>query len=34
VICAANQNGSLADCELGNPFKRDSEVSNASTMPY
>ncbi|CAM4607094.1 unnamed protein product [Leuciscus chuanchicus] len=26
VICAANQNGSLADCELGNPFKRDSEV--------
>uniref|UniRef100_A0A8C1RLR2 Integrin subunit alpha 6 n=1 Tax=Cyprinus carpio TaxID=7962 RepID=A0A8C1RLR2_CYPCA len=27
VICAANQNGSLADCELGNPFKRDSEVT-------
>uniref|UniRef100_A0A672SFT0 Integrin subunit alpha 6 n=1 Tax=Sinocyclocheilus grahami TaxID=75366 RepID=A0A672SFT0_SINGR len=27
VICAANQNGSLADCELGNPFKRDSEAT-------
>uniref|UniRef100_A0A8C1K2S6 Integrin subunit alpha 6 n=1 Tax=Cyprinus carpio TaxID=7962 RepID=A0A8C1K2S6_CYPCA len=27
VICAANQNGSQADCELGNPFKRDSEVT-------
>ncbi|XP_052004791.1 integrin alpha-6 isoform X1 [Xyrauchen texanus] len=27
VICVANQNGSLADCELGNPFKRDSEVT-------
>ncbi|TRY90453.1 hypothetical protein DNTS_011814 [Danionella cerebrum] len=27
VICAANQNGSLADCELGNPLKRDSEVT-------
>ncbi|XP_052461650.1 integrin alpha-6 isoform X1 [Carassius gibelio] len=27
VICAANQNGSLAECELGNPFKRDSEVT-------
>lgn len=26
VICTANQNGSQADCELGNPFKRDSEV--------
>ncbi|XP_062865373.1 integrin alpha-6b isoform X1 [Trichomycterus rosablanca] len=26
VICVANQNGSQADCELGNPFKRDSEV--------
>uniref|UniRef100_A0A665WQV3 Integrin alpha-2 domain-containing protein n=1 Tax=Echeneis naucrates TaxID=173247 RepID=A0A665WQV3_ECHNA len=23
--CTANQNGSQADCELGNPFKRDSE---------
>lgn len=34
VICAANQNGSLADCELGNPFKRDSEVSNTSKMLY
>lgn len=27
VICAANQNGSQTECELGNPFKRDSEVS-------
>uniref|UniRef100_A0A4W4GML1 Integrin alpha-2 domain-containing protein n=1 Tax=Electrophorus electricus TaxID=8005 RepID=A0A4W4GML1_ELEEL len=27
VICAANQNGSQAECELGNPFKRDSEVT-------
>ncbi|KAI5621130.1 integrin alpha-6 isoform X1 [Silurus asotus] len=27
VICAANQNGSQVDCELGNPFKRDSEVT-------
>uniref|UniRef100_A0AAR2IPG4 Integrin alpha-2 domain-containing protein n=1 Tax=Pygocentrus nattereri TaxID=42514 RepID=A0AAR2IPG4_PYGNA len=27
VICVANQNGSQADCELGNPFKRDSEVT-------
>ncbi|XP_036422151.1 integrin alpha-6 isoform X1 [Colossoma macropomum] len=27
VICAANQNGSQADCELGNPFKRNSEVT-------
>lgn len=26
IICIANQNGSQADCELGNPFKRDSEV--------
>uniref|UniRef100_A0A665WQW9 Uncharacterized protein n=1 Tax=Echeneis naucrates TaxID=173247 RepID=A0A665WQW9_ECHNA len=24
--CTANQNGSQADCELGNPFKRDSET--------
>uniref|UniRef100_A0A671T1M7 Integrin alpha-6-like n=1 Tax=Sinocyclocheilus anshuiensis TaxID=1608454 RepID=A0A671T1M7_9TELE len=24
VICLANQNGSQADCELGNPFKRDT----------
>uniref|UniRef100_A0A3Q3LFW3 Integrin, alpha 6a n=1 Tax=Mastacembelus armatus TaxID=205130 RepID=A0A3Q3LFW3_9TELE len=27
VICIANQNGSQADCELGNPFKRDSETT-------
>ncbi|XP_076858883.1 integrin alpha-6 isoform X2 [Brachyhypopomus gauderio] len=27
IICAANQNGSQAECELGNPFKRDSEVT-------
>ncbi|RXM27084.1 Integrin alpha-6 [Acipenser ruthenus] len=26
LICSANQNGSRADCELGNPFKRDSKV--------
>ncbi|KAL1282268.1 hypothetical protein QQF64_001071 [Cirrhinus molitorella] len=26
VICLANQNGSQADCELGNPFKRDAET--------
>ncbi|XP_041806049.1 integrin alpha-6 isoform X2 [Chelmon rostratus] len=26
IICTANQNGSQADCELGNPFKRDSET--------
>lgn len=26
IICTANQNGSQADCELGNPLKRDSEV--------
>ncbi|XP_048095453.1 integrin alpha-6 isoform X1 [Alosa alosa] len=26
VICAANQNGSQADCELGNPLKRDAEL--------
>uniref|UniRef100_A0A4W5RJL0 Integrin, alpha 6b n=1 Tax=Hucho hucho TaxID=62062 RepID=A0A4W5RJL0_9TELE len=26
VSCVANKNGSQADCELGNPFKRDSEV--------
>lgn len=26
IICTANQNGSQADCELGNPFKRDSKV--------
>ncbi|XP_071330763.1 integrin alpha-6 isoform X2 [Trachinotus anak] len=27
IICNANQNGSQADCELGNPFKRDSETT-------
>ncbi|XP_054643768.1 integrin alpha-6 isoform X1 [Dunckerocampus dactyliophorus] len=27
IICVANQNGSQADCELGNPFKRDSQVT-------
>ncbi|XP_077392830.1 integrin alpha-6 isoform X1 [Festucalex cinctus] len=27
VICVANQNGSQADCELGNPFKQGSEVT-------
>uniref|UniRef100_A0A671T2R3 Integrin alpha-6-like n=1 Tax=Sinocyclocheilus anshuiensis TaxID=1608454 RepID=A0A671T2R3_9TELE len=27
VICLANQNGSQADCELGNPFKRDAETT-------
>ncbi|XP_078084521.1 integrin alpha-6-like isoform X2 [Mustelus asterias] len=27
VSCTANQNGSRAECELGNPFKRDSEVT-------
>uniref|UniRef100_A0A4W5KMW4 Integrin subunit alpha 6 n=1 Tax=Hucho hucho TaxID=62062 RepID=A0A4W5KMW4_9TELE len=26
VLCLANQNGSQTECELGNPFKRDSEV--------
>ncbi|TRY82544.1 hypothetical protein DNTS_005855, partial [Danionella cerebrum] len=25
IICLANQNGSQADCELGNPFKRDAQ---------
>ncbi|XP_046731047.1 integrin alpha-7 isoform X2 [Silurus meridionalis] len=24
VVCEVNQNGSRADCELGNPFKRDA----------
>lgn len=32
IICTANQNGSQADCELGNPFKRDSKVKGGS-MP-
>ncbi|XP_061925881.1 integrin alpha-6 isoform X1 [Entelurus aequoreus] len=27
IICVANQNGSQADCELGNPFEQDSEVT-------
>ncbi|KAJ8352119.1 hypothetical protein SKAU_G00235950 [Synaphobranchus kaupii] len=27
VICAANTNGSEVGCELGNPLKRDSEVT-------
>ncbi|KAI3356234.1 hypothetical protein L3Q82_017481, partial [Scortum barcoo] len=27
IICAANQNGSQTDCELGNPFKRDSKTT-------
>uniref|UniRef100_A0A3Q3FZN5 Integrin, alpha 6a n=1 Tax=Labrus bergylta TaxID=56723 RepID=A0A3Q3FZN5_9LABR len=27
IICTANQNGSQADCELGNPFKRDSQTT-------
>ncbi|XP_077175823.1 integrin alpha-6 isoform X3 [Paroedura picta] len=27
VTCGANQNGSQVDCELGNPFKRNSTVT-------
>ncbi|XP_068602548.1 integrin alpha-6 [Brachionichthys hirsutus] len=27
IICVADQNGSQADCELGNPFRRDSETT-------
>ncbi|KAL6100817.1 itga6 [Pungitius sinensis] len=27
IICTANLNGSQADCELGNPFKRDSKAT-------
>uniref|UniRef100_A0A8C8SN44 Integrin subunit alpha 6 n=1 Tax=Pelusios castaneus TaxID=367368 RepID=A0A8C8SN44_9SAUR len=27
LICGANQNGSRAECELGNPFKRNSNVT-------
>ncbi|XP_040004466.1 integrin alpha-6 isoform X2 [Xiphias gladius] len=27
IICIANENGSQADCEMGNPFKRDSETT-------
>ncbi|KAM9454427.1 integrin alpha-6b isoform 2-T2 [Clarias gariepinus] len=26
IFCVANQNGSKAECDLGNPFKKDSEV--------
>ncbi|KAK3511058.1 hypothetical protein QTP70_030093 [Hemibagrus guttatus] len=26
IYCLANQNGSKSECELGNPFKKDSEV--------
>lgn len=26
ILCVANQNGSQAECELGNPFKRDSQI--------
>ncbi|MEJ1278236.1 hypothetical protein NN561_009156 [Cricetulus griseus] len=29
LSCVANQNGSQADCELGNPFKRNSSVEQA-----
>uniref|UniRef100_A0A8C1TGB4 Integrin, alpha 6b n=1 Tax=Cyprinus carpio TaxID=7962 RepID=A0A8C1TGB4_CYPCA len=27
ITCLANQNGSQADCELGNPFKKDAETT-------
>ncbi|XP_035531993.1 integrin alpha-6 isoform X2 [Morone saxatilis] len=27
IICTPNQNGSQAECELGNPFKRDSKTT-------
>ncbi|TMS10086.1 Integrin alpha-6 [Larimichthys crocea] len=27
VNCVANKNGSVADCDIGNPFKRDTEPS-------
>uniref|UniRef100_A0A3Q1F4J7 Integrin, alpha 6a n=2 Tax=Acanthochromis polyacanthus TaxID=80966 RepID=A0A3Q1F4J7_9TELE len=27
IICMANQNGSRAECGLGNPFKRDSQAT-------
>ncbi|XP_060716302.1 integrin alpha-6b isoform X2 [Tachysurus vachellii] len=26
IFCVANQNGSKAECDVGNPFKKDSEV--------
>uniref|UniRef100_A0A673ACU9 Integrin alpha-2 domain-containing protein n=1 Tax=Sphaeramia orbicularis TaxID=375764 RepID=A0A673ACU9_9TELE len=29
ITCNANPNGSQAECELGNPFKRDSEVQTS-----
>ncbi|XP_074550667.1 integrin alpha-6 isoform X2 [Halichoeres trimaculatus] len=27
IICKANQSGSHSDCDLGNPFKRDSKIT-------
>ncbi|KAF7215846.1 integrin alpha-6 isoform X1 [Nothobranchius furzeri] len=27
IICESNQNGSQAECELGNPFKRNSKIA-------
>uniref|UniRef100_A0A673AFB4 Integrin alpha-2 domain-containing protein n=1 Tax=Sphaeramia orbicularis TaxID=375764 RepID=A0A673AFB4_9TELE len=35
ITCNANPNGSQAECELGNPFKRDSEVQTSQfyTIP-
>lgn len=27
LSCTGNKNGTLIDCELGNPFQRDAEVS-------
>ncbi|XP_027141104.1 integrin alpha-6 isoform X2 [Larimichthys crocea] len=27
VNCVANKNGSVADCDIGNPFKRDTETT-------
>uniref|UniRef100_A0AAQ5YNH0 Integrin alpha-2 domain-containing protein n=1 Tax=Amphiprion ocellaris TaxID=80972 RepID=A0AAQ5YNH0_AMPOC len=32
IICTANQNGSQADCDLGNPFKRDSQVQTCHVL--
>uniref|UniRef100_A0A8C9T6X5 Integrin subunit alpha 7 n=1 Tax=Scleropages formosus TaxID=113540 RepID=A0A8C9T6X5_SCLFO len=32
VVCQTNQNGSQAECELGNPLKRDSKVSTAHLL--
>lgn len=37
MICVANKNGSEANCELGNPFKRDAEVRKGyvqASPPY